>query len=246
MALSPNPRSRWVAATKRSGAGVPGPETITGLRLWLKADSLSLADNDAVVTWADSSGNANDGTGVNGPIYKVNIVNGKPVVRYNGVDERFTLPDALFSGMTQGEVFAVLKVDNDPPAALEQSGLWNFGSAAQMGHYPFTDSSVYEAFGTSSRKATGNPTDSLASFHLLNIWSVASDWVMNVNGTQHFSDASNGVGFPAAGITLGVSSGTAFFDGDMAEVCLYETKLSAGDRTIVKTYIASKYGLTIA
>ena len=61
------------------------PSTITGCKLWLKADSLALSDGAAVSTWPDSSGLSNDATQAtagNKPIYKTSIVNGKPVVRF--------------------------------------------------------------------------------------------------------------------------------------------------------------------
>lgn len=65
------------------------PINIAGLILWLKADDLSLSDADPVETWADASGSANDvaqSTASWQPIYKINIQNGLPVVRFDGVD----------------------------------------------------------------------------------------------------------------------------------------------------------------
>ncbi len=42
---------------------------------------------------------------------------------------------------------------------------------------------------------------------------------------------------------LGATTG---FNGWVAEVIMFNGKLSTADRTIVKSYIAAKYGLTIA
>jgi hypothetical protein len=65
------------------------PTDLSGLVLWLKADALGLSDNDPISTWADSSGNGNDAIGVGGarPIFKTAILNGLPVVRFDGIDD---------------------------------------------------------------------------------------------------------------------------------------------------------------
>lgn len=69
------------------------------------ADALVLNDADPVGTWTDSSGlgnNATQGTAGFKPLYKVGILNGKPVVRFDGTDDKIgpTLtvaqPDTIF------------------------------------------------------------------------------------------------------------------------------------------------------
>src|SRR5262245_6977808 len=69
-------------------AGRPfSPAQVSGLKLWLKADALSLSNAAAVTTWTDSSGNGNDATQSNGakkPIYYTNIWNGKPSIYFDG------------------------------------------------------------------------------------------------------------------------------------------------------------------
>ncbi len=46
--------------------------------------------------------------------------------------------------------------------------------------------------------------------------------------------------------TLGVNAAGQFLTGDFAEIIIYNAKLSGGNKTSVKTYISTKYGLTIA
>src|SRR5687767_7057806 len=90
-------RIRALGATRgRSYSGSGGtpafdPSTIAGLQLWLKADAITgLSDADPVTTWEDSHTSNHDATQATGaakPIYKTGIVNGKPVVRFDGVDD---------------------------------------------------------------------------------------------------------------------------------------------------------------
>ncbi len=57
--------------------------------------------------------------------------------------------------------------------------------------------------------------------------------------------ATNTVGLPAAP-RLGHAAGSASFIGHVAEFIVCNAKLSGGDRTSMKAYIATKFGLTIA
>ncbi len=61
------------------------PDDLANLLIWLKADAIvGLNDGDPVVTWADSSGNANDGVAPlgNRPAYETSGINSLPTVRF--------------------------------------------------------------------------------------------------------------------------------------------------------------------
>jgi hypothetical protein len=63
---------------------------LTNLGLFLKADSLNQADNTPVVTWSDSSGNGYDATQATAgqrPLFRSNVLNGLPVIRFDGTDD---------------------------------------------------------------------------------------------------------------------------------------------------------------
>ena len=70
------------------------PDSVAGLELWLKADAITpVPDGTALATWPDSSGNSRDVIQVSGtqqPLYKTNILNGLPVVRFDGVNDTMT------------------------------------------------------------------------------------------------------------------------------------------------------------
>jgi hypothetical protein len=65
----------------------------------MKADAQALNDDDAVSTWTDSSGNGNDatqGTGSAKPTFKTNILNGEPVIRFDGGDRLAFATEYIF------------------------------------------------------------------------------------------------------------------------------------------------------
>src|SRR4051812_43915841 len=69
------------------------PENLTNLshlKGWLKADSLSLNDGIVISSWLDSSSNGQNATqsdGAKRPIYKLNILNSLPIIRFDGIDD---------------------------------------------------------------------------------------------------------------------------------------------------------------
>jgi len=117
----------------------------SALKLWLKADAITgISSGNPVATWSDSSGagnNATQTTGANQPLYISNVLGGLPVVRFDGVNDVFNLPN-LLNGATQAEAYVVLK-SQDAPAASR--GLWRMGgSGSGSVTYPATDGTVLE------------------------------------------------------------------------------------------------------
>jgi hypothetical protein len=242
--------TKWEIMQKVSfGAQAFAPTSIPNLLSWLTAGSLVLNDGDDVVTWPDGSGNGN---GLGGPSlppkFRTGVLNGLPVVRFNGTSQFLNFPVNAFVGFTAAEAFIVVKANNpDPPVSSVGTGLWDFGTDITSTHYPFTDGIIYDDFGTSARKTTVNPTPSLNAFNLYNVISSSGLWASRLNGgSTIFSTGTNTVAFIAQ-CTLGSSGGgTVYFNGDIAEFILYNRVISQSERDQIESYVAAKYGLTIA
>src|SRR5947199_7465033 len=80
----------YLAIRRRKRRHGFSPASLTGLKLWVRAESLvSLANNAAVSTWKDESGNGSDlvqATGSKRPVYVANV-EGLPGVSFDGVDD---------------------------------------------------------------------------------------------------------------------------------------------------------------
>lgn len=221
--------------------------------LWLKADagtyqssggSAATADTDPVGQWQDQSGNARhfeQATAGRRPQLRTGVQNGLPVVRGDGSDDYLIGPDFL-TGFTVGEIYLVVKAAADPPSSEFESGLYDFGSAAVSTHYPYTDNTVYDDFGTNTRKSTGNPSLSLGSFRVYNVVSTASEWTSYLDGVQHYTTGTNTVGWTTEP-RLFRAVDTYYFKGDIGEVLLFSSALSAGDRTDLLGYLQDRWGL---
>lgn len=85
---------RWMTGATGGRTIIPGevlPTALPNIVAWFKADSLALADGDPVNLWSDSSGNGhycqpNVVQPSTAPTFKTNVINGKPVIRFNGTD----------------------------------------------------------------------------------------------------------------------------------------------------------------
>ena len=136
-------------ATNIMGGSIVGPQPaptapVAGYDWWVKADQIpALSDGDPVSTWADQSGNGRDinQSASNRPVYKTNIQNGLPVVRFSRASSQH-LDASSFAPSGQRTIFLVLK-----PSAFDTNvrifiscaqarsdqpsgGLWLFTSAA--------------------------------------------------------------------------------------------------------------------
>lgn len=226
------------------GGAAFSPDDETGLVRWYEADFITgLVDTDPIATWEDASSAAVDATQAssgNRPTYQTNELNGLPIVRFDGNDV-FEIGD--LSALTEGEVFIVIKLDADPATAGSTSGLWHLGSDTTTTHFPYTDGTIYDGFGTTARKTTVNPTPALTSWRIYNVWSAASDWASNLDGSSLYTTATNTVGFPADARLGANSVGIIYLDGDIAAFILYDHKLSAGTRSDVLGYLQDKYAL---
>lgn len=250
------------SSPRKSFTNSPVLPVLTGLFLWLKADEITgLNDTNPITTWADSSTEGNDATQAtagNRPIYRTSIINSLPAVRFTNLADGsdptnrkfFALPTNAFSAFTEGEIFWVGVVDADPPGDQYQNTFLNFGNYAQEFNdnevYPFTDGNMYNGFGSSARKnaywATGGVLD---SWHIYDIWSAANDWGMNLDNVNKFTTATNTVSFRSdCRIGRDSSSVETFgLQGYIAEMILYNRKVTPTERTDIYDYLAAKYAI---
>ena len=243
-----------VAADGDVDGGEFDPTDVAGLVLWAAARLIGGAsNNDPIETWMDQSGEDNHLTQSSSgsrPLYKTSIINSLPALQFDGSNDHFTLPDVL-SGASAGEVFIVIQIDTDPPSAGggEQSGIWNMdGDAGSACHYCYSDGTIYDAWGSTARKTTANPTPSLTSPHIYNVSSAAGAWTNRLDGTQLHTTGSNTFSSFSGDRYLGRSrdGGSDYWlDGYIAEILIYDNVLSGGDRTTILEGLADIYGISV-
>jgi hypothetical protein len=209
-------------------------------------DITGFNDGDQITTaWPDASGNSRNATpqGSPKPLYKTNQINSLPAVYFGGACH-FTLA-TFMSGYTSGEVIIVAKRDEDPSSSvgpLEQD--WG-SSTGSVGHWPYSDGTIYETFGSTGRHTVGNPSPSLTSWRTYNVRSATNAYSAHLDGLQIYSSGSNTVGFYNGTHLIGYNR-VQYFVGHIAEIIFYNRVLTDSERETVYDYLESKYALTIA
>jgi len=238
------------------GGGIPGntfsPLQVSSLWAWYRADLVTQSGN-AISQWDDKSGNARhmtQGTANLKPTWDPlsSSFSGLDCVRFicDGVTnfDFLSMPD--MSALTASEVWMIAKLVADPPSTQPKGGLWKIGNpAAGSCLYPNQgDSNIYDSYGSTTRKNTGDPTPSLASMHSYSVITTSSEWTNTVNGTQLFTTATNTTSFQASPVFGGNGVDTGM-DGRVGEILIFSAKLSTADRTALKAYLSVRYGITI-
>ncbi|MFC2087832.1 Calx-beta domain-containing protein, partial [Bacteroidota bacterium] len=236
-------------------AGFTGPAGVgdtSNNKLWIRAEDLSLSNNDPVASWIDTSGNDNDfsqSTGSLQPSYHTSQINGYPTVRFDGSD-LLTAPD-IISGNIGRTLFIVTKMNTgggtydglilslDYPNGGAGSGT-AFSVTPEVGLRVSGNKVFNEGLGTSNYRIL---TMSLAA----GIDVTATEIYLDGTAGTESSSSSATINTGSNGTALGYSDHVVeYYNGDISEVIIYNTELNDAQRTIIENYLAAKYNLTIS
>ena len=220
----------------------------SGLDLWLKGDTGTFSDagcttpttsGGGVGCWQDQSGSGHHPTINDVPTYAVNAVNHNPVVRLDGINDRFVWP-SFAGGYTEGEMLVVWK-SNRP--AGQKNGFRSIGtSVGVVLYYPNASGRIVDDFGTNIPR-TIIPNKDVSRYHLYGTSSQPGAWVASMNGQVAASFGTNTVQFDPSFLVLGQF--VEYFSGDIAEIIFYDQVLPVGNRQRVESYLALKYGFML-
>ena len=168
--------------------------------------------------------------------------------------EYFTGPNWNGLGLTQAEVWVIIKVNNDPPGALADCGIWALNDGTDIFRlclFPFTDGAVYDTPFTQGTRTSNNFATTLAqwnAYYVSNSAGGPNTFNNFLNGTAGSTPQNNGVVSPAT-VYLGRSSVTgfdAYLNGDVAEFFVFSVSTSGAQLSSIKSYMLSFYGITVS
>ena len=224
------------------GSSEPTLGVTSGLQYWFKADAIQGLANAAPVTaWTDSAAGAtvSQVDPLQQPTYRTNVINGKPVVRFDGGDRLFradSIADTTITG------FFVCNKTGD---VAEFKTLFRLDEFIALQRLDSTD--LWGAYTTTTLNSTVQLT---STFKVLTVVANANqDYILGTNGTDVAVSNSNSVGANSSD-TIGIGgefAGTIVqaMIGDIAEIVIYNRILSASERDLVEKYLGSKYGIVI-
>jgi len=224
-------------------AGSIGTFAREGMRLWLKADSLPLG---ALPLWLDEGGqghHAEQRTSSMRPQVVEDVVTGRRSVQFISSSYRYyNLPEQLMNEAMEGEVFVVIKAAQAVPGGNDRPWLTLGGSTLQTSYYPFKNGSLRDSFGTGTLMQMGEPVNNvdIAQWGVYNVSAGRGTWTARLNGHLQHRESIGAVGFPTQNIYnyLGES-----FNGEIAEVIIYDRVLSNEERAGMDSYLAQRHQL---
>ena len=220
-------------------------ELSTTVFRWYDAGQITgLSDGDPISQWNDESANADhavQATGSKQPIYKTGILNGHPVVRFDGSNDYLTLSNNLDATSSVGHFFAVAihngtGVANILSNRVDSSGTggWNFGYET-----PATPRYAHNGIGNITYAATDQ-------FNIIEAQrNGTTSSVIGVNGSLGSSSALNYTVAGSSATKLGVldTDGNRALNGDIAEIVIYASLLSSADRLALIQHLKEKYAI---
>lgn len=231
--------------------------TVTsGLKLWLKADAITGAnDGNFIGAWPDSSGNGNNVSHTNTnrwPTYRTNVQNGYPVVRFSTNSTADALERADGLGFSGNPAMTVINVINGPAASVPRY--------LQMGGESAAGTQIAFCADAGVRYNNGNRlfvNDRQTGGFSVGVWvKTAGDgygdprfFRNGVEATQtSASTNSSPVNLVDARTTVGIglnSSGgyNNAFHGDIAELLVFDRVLTPNEINQVAYYLSEKYAV---
>ena len=220
---------------------VPPLPSDLNLSLWLDAFDASTIthSNGSVSQWADKSGNNFHFTqtnSVNQPTTGLVTIGGMNVINFDGSDR---MANSDISMNATHSIFAVaLSNANGYGRILENDANLFFG----IGNGNNNFATFYGSGSGWNEVNTNTPGQSLATPSIIGVTNDGSTAKPYVNATAQ--DTKNGTMQSFTSLRLGAwSTGSQAWNGPVAEVLIFSTKLSDQERQSVEGYLAHKWGL---
>lgn len=207
------------------------------LMLWLRADSLGFIDEAPVARWPDQSSARNDATEANlsnQPVHRKNVLNGKPVVRFDGLDDWLQFNGPFNPKDTTFFIVTKWNAVNDNSRVVGDTGaegfLRNIGTDA-AGRLMRPDNHSYKVLYQSGAPRSLNGGSIFDNSNVRNEF-----FIYSMQPTLGAADIK------WFGRTE--TNNAAYWSGDIAEVIVYSYAMTDSERRAVEKYLGTKYGLT--
>lgn len=223
--------------------------------VWLTSDYITgIADGNDISTWSDFSGNGNDFSQPNTlftPEYQSNIVNGKPVVRFNKTNGR--LRKTGFTTFPTTEITEIFVNSNNSES---NDALLSYASSAHNNDFLLFSSNNLGVYRGGSKSTGISFNDN--NWHIIQLSRQQTNGTLEVwkDGSEDYSGfLSSGVPITAGGC-LAIAGEQDSQDGnyvagqahlgDFTEVLVFNTYLNQSQHIIIANYLSAKYSIPLA
>ena len=212
------------------------PKSIDNISIWLAADTNIIESGGSVQQWNDNSPNNIDATQINAdnqPLLINDVINNKPVIRFDGTNDYMVLNSSVFPSDGILTIFFVVIPDLSALSRLmSNDGASCSSSERLLINFRPTQLDIYQATQLFSLPLSDNTPIILTI--------TTNDLYLNSNHEVSFSISSI-CNEPTAIGSRYTTSSTNPYPGDIAEIIIYESILSDNDRQDIEQYLKYKY-----
>lgn len=242
--------------SERLGEILPGPDSISGLQLWLDATtglfdattggSPVTTDGSAVARWEDQSGNANHAT--------QGTANARPLLNTSPSSLMFQTNDWLrlssshdiFSNDFDLNIWHRAASISSAYTVLLETNIYRIGGGNGISIYQYNNS--YQIW---TRTAAGAYTRIILADNSIvnNTWRLLtlkrSNNVMSlrINNQQAGNSVTNSTNFVGPLYNLGGGATTYFYNGNIGDLLVYDSSLTEQQSNLIYQTTKNKYGL---
>lgn len=247
-------------STSNANAG-----TISGA-IWDNSEPFTepIDNGTAVRIWADQSGNGYDATQSTTaarPTYIASGLNGLPVVRFDGTDDRLALGASalgMIRNVAGATMFAVVKYPAN--SVLNVSFFISNNTSAGSARGSLSQE-ITNKLQTAGRRLDADSFESALSTATITNTFLIHSGIVNyatakafnyINGAldgtdDPFQTAGNTSNTDSNNITIGATgTPTAYLNGDIAEIIVYNRALNTSELAQVHRYLSRKWGIALA
>jgi hypothetical protein len=205
---------------------------------WYESDSG--VTGDPVSAWADKAGSDDfaQGTGAAQPTVVNDVLNGFPVLRFDGDDDYLAV---AFAEMAQPNTVFVVFRKNDAAMDTYPSFIHGADSSHDFGLFSFDSQSYHWSFTSGAILQSSESSQSDFDFH---VWSIISNGATSSYYRDGVLMASGNAGSESlTGLKIGTrhDATMSFANMDITALIVFSGALSAADEAQVRGYLTNRY-----
>ena len=235
-----------ISINSYSQTGPAGVGSSSNNVFWFDIDKIGAANSSQISSLTDFSGNENNLSGPNGPTYLTNQLNSRAVIDFTGNNMLWTTNVSALNNSNSLTWITVF--DSPSPGTLLANSYVSSPSAWGIRHY---SSGSYYVNAVSSTGNTGLLYGYQAGYSIhTNIWNNStpnlSTYLNSSLANQNTSANGTLTTHNSTFMGRNTNNGNGFFNGNVAEVIVYNSAINSTQRIIIENYLAAKFGLTIS
>ena len=232
-------RTVLAGGTLRLGGDTTLP--VAGSQLWLDAGTLD--GSSPVAAWTDGSGNgrnATQATAANQPLSTTSpLLGGRKVVSFDGTSDFLGVNLSFLTGSS----YTIFAVEGRKTSAANQYFLGSgSGTTNTSLHFGYRNNTTFTLAQYANDLDAPVPGFAAQAFRVWNAGlDTTSGHTVHLNGARIASNANMIPFISSNGGLVGKSYGTTYYNGELAELLLYNSALTGPQRAAVDLYLKRKW-----